>query len=91
MYYVYIIESQKYRGWYIGLTEDIQKQIVIHNMGRNADTRNKAPYELIYYEAYAHRQDASKRASFLKTGQGKKILYQQCSTYLNEISRKNDS
>lgn len=42
-----------------------------HNAGKNPSTKAYIPWELIFYEAYNNRYDASRREKYLKTTQGK--------------------
>jgi putative endonuclease len=48
MWYVYVLESQKSRHWYIGSTKDLQKRILRHNSGKNKSTKYGIPWKLIY-------------------------------------------
>ena len=66
MFYVYIIKSKKDKSIYIGYTEDLIKRMKEHNSGKSIYTRNKYPYELIYYESYKHKTDAKYRENNLK-------------------------
>lgn len=40
--------------------------MVEHNEGKNTSTKHKAPFELIYYEAYKSESDAKFREKQLK-------------------------
>lgn len=86
MYYTYLLESLKDKSWYIGYTANLKIRFTKHNEGRNKATKNKMPWELIYYEAYANRLDAKKREIFLKSGSGRKFLKKQIKNYLNKGS-----
>lgn len=66
MFYVYVIKSKKDDSTYIGYTEDLKRRFTEHNSGESKYTKNKAPYELIYYEAYKNKPDAKYRESNLK-------------------------
>jgi putative endonuclease len=77
-YYIYILISQKDKKLYIGYTKNLSKRIEKHNSGGNKSTKNRRPLKLIFSEAFIYENDARKRESFLKTGNGreeiKKIL-----------------
>lgn len=66
MFYVYIIKSKKDNSTYIGYTNDLKRRVKEHNNGENKYTKNKYPYELIYYEAYKNISDAKYREKNLK-------------------------
>ncbi len=67
MYYVYLIKSQKVKGWkYIGSTNDLERRFQDHNSGMVFSTKNYYPFELIYYEAYMSEKDAREREKQLK-------------------------
>jgi putative endonuclease len=66
MYYVYLLKSEKTGGYYIGCTNNLRKRVAEHNSGKSLYTRNKAPWELRYYEAYFSKNDAFQREKQLK-------------------------
>jgi putative endonuclease len=51
MYYVYVIQSKKDKQFYTGFTRDLENRIREHNKGRVSSTKERGPFELIYYEA----------------------------------------
>jgi putative endonuclease len=59
---------------YIGRTSDLRKRLAEHNGGRTQTTRNRGPFDLIYYEAYKSAMDAKIREKKLK---GFKNSYKQ--------------
>ncbi len=84
MYYIYLLESQKDKSWYIGYSADLKQRFESHNNGQNAATKSKLPWKLIYYEAYDNRLDAKKREVFLKSGSGRRFLKKQLLNYLGQ-------
>jgi len=74
MYYVYAIQSKKYKKIYVGYTNNLQKRFKMHNSGKIFSTKPYKPFELIYYEAYQNKEDALERERFLKLGWGKNYL-----------------
>ena len=78
MYYVYILQSQKDRSFYIGYSTDLKRRIEAHKRGESLATKFKRPFGLIYYEAFINQKDAKNREEYLKSGWGfrsvKKIL-----------------
>ena len=83
MYYVYLIESQNDKSWYIGYSSDLKRRINDHQKGYGSRTTSlKSNWKLIYYEAYIEKQDAIGREKFLKSGSGRKYLNKQLKNYL---------
>jgi len=74
MWYVYVLQSDKTKGWYTGATGDLRKRIAKHNAGYNKSTKNGKPWKLIYYEACMNQSDAFSREKYLKSGMGKRYL-----------------
>ena len=72
MHYIYVLRSNKDGLWYTGCTNDLQKRLKEHNDGRVFSTKERVPFELIYYEASLNESDAFAREKYLKTGMGKR-------------------
>ena len=74
MNYVYVLRSKRDLKRYIGLTNNLQQRLNLHNNGKVHATKNRIPFELIYYEEFEERIDAAKREKFLKSGKGREFL-----------------
>jgi putative endonuclease len=85
MYYVYILRSQKDGNFYVGYTADLRKRIGQHNKGIVESTRNRRPFELIYYEACIKQQDALHREKYLKSAYGKRYIKNRLKEYLHAL------
>ncbi|TSC70807.1 MAG: putative endonuclease [Parcubacteria group bacterium Gr01-1014_46] len=66
MFYVYILKSEKDGNLYTGYTNNLKRRIEEHNSGKSTSTKLRKPFELIYYEAYKLREDATHREKMLK-------------------------
>lgn len=82
MYYVYIIKSKRDNSLYTGFTNDLDRRISEHNKGCQISTKNKIPFDLIYYEWCLNKDDAIRREKYLKSGVGKKYIYGRLKQYL---------
>jgi len=51
MFFVYVLLSKIDNKFYIGFTDSIQDRIKAHNSGKVESTKQRKPFELIYYEA----------------------------------------
>jgi len=74
MYYVYALISLKDKRFYVGFTKDFNKRLAAHNNRQVQTTRNRIPFEIVYYEASRNINDAIKREKYLKTTYGKRYL-----------------
>lgn len=88
MYYIYLLQSDKDGGWYIGYTSDLKRRLQEHNRGDNASTSYRGELVLIYYEAYLDKFDAVGRERFLKSGSGRRFLKKQLKNYLQSITNQ---
>lgn len=88
MYYVYVLQSEVDRGLYIGFTADLVRRLRQHNTGESKSTAPRSPLKLIYYEAYAVKEDAEGRERFLKSGSGRRYLDKQLCHYFLQFPRK---
>ena len=66
MFFLYILKSKKDKSTYIGYTRDLRNRLKKHNLGLVRPTKSKRPLQLVYYETYTSRQDATKREHNLK-------------------------
>jgi putative endonuclease len=83
MYYVYLLENQNDRSWYIGYSADLKHRISEHQNGYGCRTTSlKNNWKLVYYEAYIEKMDAIGREKFLKSGSGRRYLSKQLKNYL---------
>ncbi len=86
MNYVYVLESQQDRSFYIGFTTDLKRRLVEHMKKRGGrTTRLKDDWKLVYYESYLCKEDALGREKFLKGGSGRRYLRKQLKNYLSQL------
>lgn len=83
MYYTYVLLSNKDKLFYTGFSCDLRKRLKEHNTGKVASTKNRRPFELIYYEACINEQDATAREKYLKSGMGKRYLKNRLNRFLS--------
>ncbi len=72
MFYVYVLKSRKDENLYIGYTTDLKRRLTEHNQRMNFSTKSRAPFDLLYYEAYVSQADAKQREHNLKNSAGAK-------------------
>ncbi len=83
MFYTYVIRSIKDDMWYTGYTGNLKKRFGDHNAGKVEITKNRRPFDLIYYEACINSQDATAREKYLKSGMGKRYLKNRLKRFLS--------
>ena len=66
MNYVYFIQSQLDKSYYVGSTRDLKNRVAQHNAGKTKSTKSKKPHVLVYYEAYLTYSQARKRELQIK-------------------------
>lgn len=66
MFFVYILQSKKDKQLYIGYSSNLFRRYKEHNLGLVESTKPRKPFNLVYYESYASKQDAVKREQNLK-------------------------
>lgn len=62
---------------YVGHTDDLKRRFNDHNSGKVFSTKPNRPWELIYYESYKSKKDATQREVQLKDHKPKSDLKNQ--------------
>ena len=70
MYYVYILKSLKDKTRYMGITIDLKRRLQEHNYGSAHYSRQKRPYILAWYCAFANKRKAYDLEKYLKSSSG---------------------
>jgi len=70
MHYVYLIQSQKDKTFYTGITKDLVSRLKEHNQKRSRFTSTKTPYTLIWYCGFHNKIKAYAFEKYFKTGSG---------------------
>ena len=69
-HYVYILQSEKDKKYYIGETADVTARLLFHNAGMQRSTRHRIPFILILVEQFETREQALKREKQIKSWKG---------------------
>ncbi|MBL7745230.1 MAG: GIY-YIG nuclease family protein [Chitinophagaceae bacterium] len=69
-HYVYILQSLKDGGYYVGETADVEARLRFHNAGLQRSTRSRRPFKIILIETFADRSAALKREKEIKSWKG---------------------
>jgi len=82
MFYTYVLQSEQDGKFYTGYTKNLKLRFEAHQQGKVKCTKNRRPFEIIYYEACLNQQDATHREKYLKTFYGKMFLKKRLKSYL---------
>ena len=68
MWYVYFLQSQKNLNYfYKGSTNNLERRLSQHNIGKVQSTVPYRPLKIVYYEGYLNEKAARLRESAIKT------------------------
>jgi len=74
MFTVYVLLSEKDNKRYVGFTDNIERRLLEHNLGKVKSTKNRRPIKLIYTEQHENKSDAMNREKYFKTHPGRNFL-----------------
>ena len=69
-HFVYILQSHKDLGYYIGYTTNLKQRLIAHNLGINISTKYRRPFRLICFEELIDKKTALKREKQIKSYKG---------------------
>jgi putative endonuclease len=69
-YFVYILQSQTDRGYYIGHTQSLKQRLAEHNAGKTRSLRARRPFQLVHVEEFPSKRAAKAREKQLKRYKG---------------------
>ena len=69
-----MLESEKNRRRYSGMTQDIERRLSEHNSGKSKFTSLFIPWKLIYKEEVEGIENARKREKYFKSGAGRRFI-----------------
>ena len=74
MEYVYILQSEKNKRYYIGSTNNLKRRLLEHNSGQTKSLRNLLPVVLVFSKGYKERGKARKVEVHLKKFKSRVII-----------------
>ena len=72
VFYIYILRSFSSGKCYIGSSDNLLRRYREHSLNQELATKNRGPWEMIHWEAFATLPEARRREKFLKSGFGYK-------------------
>jgi putative endonuclease len=73
-WFVYALRSVRDNNLYIGISQNPEKRVEIHNKGKTESTRNRRPFVLVYKESCNSFNEAREKEKFYKSGCGREVL-----------------
>jgi len=70
MYKVYVLKSLSGNFHYIGHTNNLEKRLCEHNLGKVRASKAHRQYKVIYTEEHKNKSEAQQREYYLKRGKG---------------------
>ena len=74
MFYVYILKSLTTEKYYVGQTQNLEERIIRHNTNQSNFTKNKGPWELVYFKQYPTRAEAMNEEARIKSMKSRKYI-----------------
>ncbi|HHT9137004.1 MAG TPA: GIY-YIG nuclease family protein [Candidatus Wunengus sp. YC60] len=74
MYFVYVLKSISSGKFYKGFTNNFDRRLKEHILGKNRTTRNMLPLVVVHVELCERRNEARTVEKFLKSGFGREII-----------------
>ena len=72
IHFVYILYSQNFKRYYIGMSTDVLRRVDSHNFGKVKSTKAFIPWKLIHLKEFKTRIEARTREKYLKSAAGRR-------------------
>ena len=72
MFFVYVLFSDGFKKFYVGISENLDARLKQHNNGETKSTKPYIPWRIVHAEEYEFRTEARKREKYLKSAAGRK-------------------
>ncbi len=73
MYIVYVLYSDDFTRFYVGMTNNLERRLYEHNSRQNRSTKAYVPWRVIHKELFETRNEARIREKYLKSGIGREF------------------
>jgi putative endonuclease len=67
-YFIYLLGNYKKKKLttYVGYTNNLERRVKLHNLGKGAKFTKGRSWKLLYYESYLTKKEAISRESYIK-------------------------
>ena len=74
MFFVYVLKNSINDNLYKGMTNNIERRLYEHNLGKHKSTKPFIPWVLAHQEEFNTREEARIRELYFKSGEGREYL-----------------
>lgn len=74
MAFVYILQSESTRRFYVGSTDDLDRRLSEHHRGDSPATRGRGPWKLVHAENFESLLGARRRELEIKRWKSAKLI-----------------
>lgn len=74
MFYAYVLKSKIADYYYKGHCKNLQLRLNQHNNGATQSIKPYLPFEIVYFETFATREEAVVREKYFKSAAGRRFL-----------------
>ena len=74
MAFLYILQSETKRRFYIGSTDDLERRLSEHLRGHSSATRGRGPWKLVHKEQFETLLEAHRRELEIKRWKSAKMI-----------------
>jgi putative endonuclease len=72
MFFVYILYSDTFDRFYVGMTSNLEQRLNRHNSGKVKSTKAFVPWVFVLKENYISKLEARRREVYLKSSAGRR-------------------
>ncbi|TDQ32912.1 GIY-YIG nuclease family protein [Zeaxanthinibacter enoshimensis] len=72
MCFTYVLYSSEFKKYYVGISNDVEKRLAIHNSGKIKSTKHFIPWRVVHVEHFGSKQEARTREKYLKSAAGRR-------------------
>jgi putative endonuclease len=73
-WFVYALRSLQDGNLYIGISQNPDKRLRMHNKGVTSSTRSRRPFTLVFREPCKSKKEAREKEKYYKSGIGRETL-----------------
>ena len=74
MFFVYILEAEKSKRYYIGQTQNLLARVKQHNEGKSLSTKTYIPWQLKWWKEFESRSETIRMERILKSKKKRTLL-----------------
>ncbi|APQ17217.1 GIY-YIG nuclease family protein [Maribacter hydrothermalis] len=72
MSFIYVIYSDKFKRFYVGIADNMESRLKCHNFGKVKSTKAFMPWRVVHLEELNNKQEARLREKYLKSAAGRR-------------------